>query len=77
MLYVDASAFAFTTRQELKIGAYLVFNHFFRFGLQMHIGNSIKPSKTECVFSLPPDISNYPAFLLPPPKMIPLLLFTR
>ena len=52
MLYVDDGAFAFETRKEMEVGSNLVFNHFRRFGLQMHVGSKSKPSKTEYVFSL-------------------------
>ena len=48
MLYVDDGAFDFETRKEMEVGSNLVFNHFRRFGLQMHIGSKSKPSKTEC-----------------------------
>ena len=34
----------------MEVGSNLVFNHFRRFGLQMHVGSKSKPSKTECVF---------------------------
>ena len=50
MLYVDDGAFAFKTRKYTETGSNLVFKHFNRFGLQMHIGSNSKPSKTECVF---------------------------
>ena len=31
-------------------GVKLIYDHFKRFGLEMHIGKGAKPSKTECVF---------------------------
>ena len=49
MLYVDDGAFAFETRKEMEVGSNLVFNHFRRFVLHMHVGSKSKPSKTECV----------------------------
>ena len=67
MLYVDDGAFAFETRRELEIGANLVFTHFARFGLQMHIGSSSKPSKTECVFFPAPGHFKLPT--LPSPDL--------
>ena len=50
ILYVDDGEFAFETRKDIEIGSNLVFQHFNRFGLQMHIGFKSKLSKTECVF---------------------------
>ena len=50
VLYVDDGAFASETRKDMEIGSNLVFQHFNRFGLQMHIGSKSKLSKTECVF---------------------------
>ena len=34
----------------MELGSNLVFNHFRRFGLQMHVVSKSKPSKKECVF---------------------------
>ena len=50
VIYVDNGAFAFVSRQDLEIGAYLLFKQFERLGLEMHVGNADKASKTECVF---------------------------
>ena len=50
MIYVDDGAFALETRKEMEVGSNLVFNHFRRFGLQMHVGYKSKLSETECVF---------------------------
>ena len=50
MLYVDDGAFAFVSRRDLEIGAYLVSKQFERLGLEMHVGNAEKASKTERVF---------------------------
>ena len=63
MLYVDNGAFAFETRRDMEIGANLIFKHFARFGLQMHVGSKSKPSKTECVF--PPAHSHFKLLTLP------------
>ena len=49
-LYVDDGAFPFETRENLKRGMELIFHHFGRFGLDMHIGRGTAKSKTECVF---------------------------
>ena len=46
MLYVDDGAFAFASRRDLEIGAYLVYKQFECLGLQMYVGNADKPSKT-------------------------------
>ncbi len=53
-LYVDNGAFPFDTRDSLSKGMNLVFKHFARFGLEMHIGRNRGESKTECVFFPPP-----------------------
>ena len=54
MLYVDDGAFPFTSRLDMMKGVNLIFSHFAKFGLEMHIGKGIKDSKTECVFFPPP-----------------------
>ena len=54
MLYVDDGAFVFEIRRDLEKGLLLIFTHFAKFGLKMHIGRGPKPSKTECVFFSPP-----------------------
>ena len=54
MLYVDDGAFPFEDREQLMLGAQLIFDHFKIFGLEMHIGRGGKSSKTECVFIPPP-----------------------
>ena len=61
MLYVDDISFALPTRRELEIGANLVYHHFARFGLQMHIGSDSKLSKTECLFFPAPGHFKLPA----------------
>mgnify|MGYP003333642019 FL=1 len=50
-LYVDDGAFLFTSRQELEKGGNIIYKHFLKFGLTMHIGKdgSYKDSKTEAV----------------------------
>jgi hypothetical protein len=57
-LYVDDGAFPFATREEMTQGVTVIFDHFARFGLEMHLGyekdGKIQPSKTECVFFPPP-----------------------
>ena len=50
MLNVDDGAFAFVSRQDLEIGAYLVYKQFERLGLEMHVGNADKTLRTEYVF---------------------------
>ena len=54
-LYVDDGAFPFGTREDLQQGMELVYHHFARFGLEMHIGCSASELKTECVFFPPPQ----------------------
>ena len=54
MLYVDNGAFVFGIIRDLEKGLLLIFTHFFKFGLEMHIGRVPKPYKTEYVFFPPP-----------------------
>ena len=54
ILYVDDGAFTFEDRAQMEKGVELIFHHFTKFGLEMHIGREGKPSKTECVFFPPP-----------------------
>ena len=54
-LYVDDGAFPFDSRESLEKGMTLIFHHFAKFGLQMHIGRNGEMSKTECVFFPPPQ----------------------
>ena len=54
-LYVDDGAFPFGTREDLQRGMELIYHHFARFGLEMHIGRGSSESKTECVFFPPPQ----------------------
>ena len=49
-LYVDDGAFPFGTREDLINGMELIYQHFGRIGLEMHIGRGTSESKTECVF---------------------------
>jgi hypothetical protein len=54
-LYVDDGAFPFGTRGDLEKGMELIYHHFGRFGLEMHIGRGTLTSKTECIFFHPPQ----------------------
>jgi hypothetical protein len=53
-LYVNNGAFIFTSRADMMQGLALVYCHFGRLGIEMHIGRGETPSKTECVFFPPP-----------------------
>ena len=53
-MYIDDGAFPFEDRDQLTHGLSLIFSHFTRFGLRMHIGRGDKASKTKCVFFPPP-----------------------
>jgi hypothetical protein len=55
-LCVDDGAFKFASRTDSKKGLTLIHKHFKQLGLEMHIGQGEKPSKTECVFFPPPPI---------------------
>ena len=50
-LYVDDGAFPFKDRSQLELGLSLIYNHFVKFGLKMHIGQGSKYPNTECIFS--------------------------
>jgi hypothetical protein len=54
-LYMDDGAFPFGTREDLQRGMELIYHHFARFGLEMHIGRGSSELKTECVFFPPPQ----------------------
>ena len=57
-LYVDDGAFPFESREQLKLGTQVIYDHFTRFGLDMHIGRTVDgettASKMKCVFFPPP-----------------------
>jgi len=54
-LYVVDDAFLFGTRDDLQRGMNLIYHHFGRFGMEMHIGRGTSMSKTECIFFPPPQ----------------------
>ena len=56
MLYVDDGTFPFEDWEQLTLGAQLIFDHLNIFGLEMHIWQGEKFSKTECVFFPPPGL---------------------
>ena len=40
-LYVDDGAFPFNSREQLALGCEVIYDHFARFGLEMHIGRTV------------------------------------
>ena len=58
VLYVDYGALPFEDWDQLTKGVQSIYDHFKRFGLEMHIGRGAKPSKTECVFFCRRDYLN-------------------
>ena len=70
IIYVDDGAFVFELRNDIEKGITLLYDHFARFGLEMHIDTRKKPSKTECIFPRP-QVSltheHYQSLLSPPP----------
>ena len=54
VLYVDDGTFTFEDHDQLTRGLNLIYQHFTRFGIKMHVGKGKKASKTECVFFPPP-----------------------
>jgi len=57
-LYVDDGTFPFGKREDLQRGMELIYHHFARFGLEMHIGCGTSESKTECFSPPPHNFSN-------------------
>ncbi len=53
-LYVDNGAFIFASRANMTRGIALIYQHFGRLGLEVHIGRGENPSKMECIFFPPP-----------------------
>ena len=53
-LYVDNGAFTFEDEGQLERGLTLIYSHFNRFGLEIHIGRGEKASKTKFIFFTPP-----------------------
>ena len=75
ILYMDDGSFLFNSREDLEIGLEMIYTHFSRFGLEMHIGRNNQTSKTECIFFPPPGYFNYlhkiktlPSSALPSPQ---------
>ena len=66
-LYVDDGAFIFDSRADMMKGLTLLYRHFGRLGLKMHIGRGTTESKTECIFFPPPGFfdSCLPSLLAP------------
>ena len=54
VLYVDDATFTFEDCNQLTRGLTLIYHHFTRFSLEMHVGKGKKNSKTDCVFFPPP-----------------------
>ena len=54
ILYVEDEAFTFEDLDQPTRGLNLFYQHFARFGLEMHIGKGKEASKTKCVFFPPP-----------------------
>ena len=49
-LYVDDVTFTFEDCDQLTQGLNLIYHHFTRFGLELHVGKGNKDPKTKCVF---------------------------
>ena len=58
VLYVDDNAFTFEYRDQLTRGLNLIYQHFTRFGLEMHIGKGKKIPKPNVSSSLHQDFSD-------------------
>ena len=66
-LYVDDGAFVFETRQDMCKGLQLIHLIFEKYGMEMHVGRNVKPSKTECVY-FPPTCTLNLTPIAPSPK---------
>ena len=74
MIYVYNRAFVFESKRYLEEGLLLIFNHFAKFRLSMHIGRGPKPSRTECIlffqlFSSKPRVIILPKLTSTPPRL--------
>ena len=58
LLYVDDGAFIFTNKANMIKAAEIIYKHFARFGLIMHIGRDGKKSKTEAMYFPPKLMTN-------------------
>ncbi len=67
VLYVNDGAFPFPTCTTLIDGLALIHSHLAWFGLEVRIGQNGEPSKTECVFFLPPQFLTNNKNDAPPP----------
>ena len=67
-LYVDDGAFIFNSRADMTRGLALLYRHFGRLGMEMHIGRRTSASKTECVFFPPPGFFDSCLPSLPAPN---------
>jgi len=55
LLYIDDGAFLFDTLEELTTASQIIYDHFMKFGLQMHVSTKDQKSKTETIF-FPPSL---------------------
>ncbi len=65
---MDDGAFIFDSRADMTKGLTLLYRHFGRLGLEMHIGHGTAASKTECIFFLTPGFFNFRLPFLPAPN---------
>ncbi len=63
-IYVNDGAFPFSTRDDLQKGMSLIYHHFSKFGMEMHIEQGTSMSKTECIFFPPPQFFQHSQQLL-------------
>ncbi len=68
-LYANDEAFIFKSREDMTQGLALLYQHFGKLGLEMHIGRGTTASKTKCVF-IPPQASLILAYLLCLPQVM-------
>ena len=55
LLFIDDGAFIFNNKEQLIKGSELIYDHFKKFGLKMHIGENNIISKSEVMY-FPPDL---------------------
>ena len=55
LLYIDDGAFLFERLKELATATQIIYDHFTKFGWQMHVGTKIQKSKAKAMF-FPPSL---------------------
>jgi hypothetical protein len=54
-LYIDNGSFIFESKEDMTKGVSILYQQMKRFGLLMHIGKDGSKSKTEALYTPPPE----------------------